>query len=81
MIVNFQQKNAEENAEEIQASTQNHLYCPHFQAFLMENVVTVANAVCVLCIFFRPSSVLQWMSAASVCTSVPEAGLPPMPGN
>jgi len=55
------------------------IYTIHaFQAFWMENVFTVANAVCVLCISFRISSVLQWMAAARVCTSMPETGLPPM---
>ena len=45
MIVNLQQKDARDNAAEMQTSTQNHLNYPRFQAFWMENVVTVATAV------------------------------------
>lgn len=64
MIVNLQQKSAQEDAAEMQTRAQNRLYYPRFQAFWMGNVVTVATAF--LRISFRPPSVLQRASAASL---------------
>lgn len=75
MIVNLQQKSAQEDAAEMQTRAQNRLYYPRFQAFWMGNVVTVATAVS----YAYPSDLPVCSSGRQliVCTSVPDTGLPP----